>query len=77
MSNNTISKEVYELDLAIKLQTRDTRDLSERFAKEHKHWTMEQWKLVIWSDELSFELVLNHTELEYGGLLHRNLIHNF
>ena len=26
------------------------------FAKKHKYKTVEQWKLVIWSDESSFEI---------------------
>ena len=30
--------------------------LRSAFAKEHKHKTVEQWKLVIWSDESSFEI---------------------
>ena len=35
---------------------RDHKKLRLAFAKEHKHWTVEQWKLVIWSDESSFEI---------------------
>lgn len=27
-----------------------------KFAKEHRNWTMEQWKSVAWSDESKFEL---------------------
>ena len=26
------------------------------FTKEHKKWTVEQWKNVLWSDELKFEI---------------------
>ena len=27
-----------------------------KFARKHRHWTEEDWKNVIWTDELSFEL---------------------
>ena len=26
-----------------------------QFAKEHRHWTVDDWKRVIWTDESSFE----------------------
>jgi hypothetical protein len=27
-----------------------------RWAKEHRHWTKEDWKRVLWTDEYKFEV---------------------
>lgn len=32
------------------------------FAKEHVHWTVDNWKSVLWSDESKFELFGNHRQ---------------
>ena len=31
-----------------------------RFAREHKHWTVDDWKKVLWTDESKFELFGQH-----------------
>lgn len=31
-----------------------------KFAREHKHWTVDDWKKVLWTDECKFELFGQH-----------------
>ena len=62
VSMNTIQKEVHDLGFGNRIAKKKPflnerhKKLRLAFAKEHKHWTVEQWKLVIWSDESSFEI---------------------
>ena len=33
------------------------------WCKGHRHWTLEQWKLVLWSDESRFTMAVRRTNL--------------
>uniref|UniRef100_A0A3Q0SXG1 Transposase Tc1-like domain-containing protein n=1 Tax=Amphilophus citrinellus TaxID=61819 RepID=A0A3Q0SXG1_AMPCI len=37
-----------------------------RFAREHKHWTVDDWKKVLWTDEFKFELFGQHRHRKAG-----------
>jgi len=43
-----------------------------QWAKEHEHWTVEDWKKVVWSDESSFTLLEPLEELGCAAGLGRN-----
>ena len=58
----TLRKEVHDLGLnsciGVKKPFLSNNHKAERlaFAKEHSHWTLEDWSKVIWTDEASFEI---------------------
>ena len=58
----TLRKEVHDLGLnnyiAVKKPFLSNNHKAERlaFAKDHSHWTLEDWSKVIWTDEASFEI---------------------
>ena len=58
----TLRKEVHDLGLnsciAVKKPFLSDNHKAERlaFAKEHSHWTLEDWSKVIWTNEASFEI---------------------
>jgi hypothetical protein len=43
--------------------TEDIKKARLAFCKDHKHWTLEDWKKVIWTDETS--IVLGHRRSKY------------
>lgn len=44
------------------------------FNNEHKNWTLEQWKKVMWSDESGFTLFQSDSAPEEERLLHQRLL---
>lgn len=62
VSARTVTRRLHEADLkkCVKTQkpfvSRKNRLLRLKFAREHAGWTVEQWKLVLWTDESPFYL---------------------
>ena len=65
VSTHTISKALHEMNLRSRVATKkpfiSDKNRAKRlnFAKQHKDWTIDQWKQVIFSDESSFEVGKN------------------
>ncbi|MBW0462974.1 hypothetical protein O181_002689 [Austropuccinia psidii MF-1] len=62
VSNRTIQREIHKLGkysrIAPKKPYLRPQDFQRRlaFAQAHRHWTINEWAKVIWTDELAFEL---------------------
>lgn len=62
VSSRTVRKKLHELGImsciAVKKPFLSPKHKADRlaFAKRHLHWTIEDWSLVMWTDEASFEV---------------------
>ena len=56
VSPRTVRRELKKMHLS---KCKSTRESLVSSAKEHKNWTVEDWKRVMWSDESRFTLFQN------------------
>ena len=79
VSQRTVRRELKKMHLSKCKSTRKplvsaaNRKKRMLFAKEHKNWTVEDWKLVMWSDESRFTLFQNDGRVRVWRQPHKAL----
>jgi transposase len=76
VARNTIRKYIHNLGFGSRIAAKKpflpSHHMTKRldFAKVHAHWTVEDWKNIIWTDESSFELGKNSRQIRVWRRIH-------